>query len=421
MTQTAYSSVCNSRRSRRDLVGGAIAGAIGLSLSGTSVFSSEASAAVEGVELPPDLGQSGFQVYIPETEHTIRGTMLDYWRANGAAYTFGNPISEPFASPDGYYSQAFQRAILQFRPEFLWSEEPIVRMMPIFDGSIRLPVQEFRRDERRDNGGGNRRAPAWRPLPSESSSVSRAIESGGVFFEETGHTLKGSLLDWYQEHEGHFYLGHAVSEGHTYHGRWSQFFEGGLLVEDEDRVRLAPLDNELIRRLKIDTRSVRQAELPAFDELLFWEANNPNPLGDPYTVGRKWIEIGIGQQQLWVYHGANLISSTLVSTGLSPNDTEQGLFRVRLKYLEQDMQGFTDDSGEVLGTGADAPAGAIPYAVEDVPHVMYFNLDAEALHGAYWHNNFGTPMSHGCVNLPLDFATFLYGWAPLGTMVWVHE
>ncbi len=61
-----------------------------------------------------------------------------------------------------------------------------------------------------------------------------------------------------------------------------------------------------------------------------------------------------------------------------------------------------------------------PYDVKDVPHVMYFNYDAEALHGAYWHSNFGTPMSHGCVNLPLDMATFLFDWAPLGTMVWVH-
>ncbi len=52
---------------------------------------------------------------------------------------------------------------------------------------------------------------------------------------------------------------------------------------------------------------------------------------------------------------------------------------------------------------------------------MYFNLDAEALHGAYWHNNFGHKMSHGCVNLPLYFATWLYGWAPLGTEVWVHQ
>jgi lipoprotein-anchoring transpeptidase ErfK/SrfK len=59
------------------------------------------------------------------------------------------------------------------------------------------------------------------------------------------------------------------------------------------------------------------------------------------------------------------------------------------------------------------------YRVENVPNVMYFDNLGNALHGAYWHNNFGTPMSHGCVNLPLDVAAFLYGWAPIGTPVTV--
>lgn len=67
------------------------------------------------------------------------------------------------------------------------------------------------------------------------------------------------------------------------------------------------------------------------------------------------------------------------------------------------------------------PPGSIPYGVDNVPNVLYFSLDAEALHGAYWHNNFGNPMSHGCVNLPLDVAEFLYSWAPLGTPVIVTE
>jgi lipoprotein-anchoring transpeptidase ErfK/SrfK len=84
------------------------------------------------------------------------------------------------------------------------------------------------------------------------------------------------------------------------------------------------------------------------------------------------------------------------------------------------MQGFTNATGEVLGFG-EPPPGAVPYEVNAIPHVMYFNLDSEALHGAYWHDNFGTPVSHGCINLPLDFAAWLYGWAPLGTGVWVHE
>ena len=49
---------------------------------------------------------------------------------------------------------------------------------------------------------------------------------------------------------------------------------------------------------------------------------------------------------------------------------------------------------------------------------MYFWADY-ALHGAFWHNNFGTPMSHGCINLRTDQAEFLYNWADVGTDVYV--
>ncbi len=122
-----------------------------------------------------------------------------------------------------------------------------------------------------------------------------------------------------------------------------------------------------------------------------------------------------------MYQGDTVILTSLVSTGLFPNLTELGVFHIRLKYPVQDMKGFTNSTGEVVGFGDDAPDGTLAYDVKDVPHVMYFNLNAEALHGTYWHNNFGQRMSHSCVNLPLNVAAFLYGWAPLGTMVWVHE
>jgi lipoprotein-anchoring transpeptidase ErfK/SrfK len=89
------------------------------------------------------------------------------------------------------------------------------------------------------------------------------------------------------------------------------------------------------------------------------------------------------------------------------------------------MRGFTSNTGEVVGFGDEdaenRPQNSDFYEVEDVPHVMYFTQLAEALHGAYWHNNFGNTMSHGCVNLPLDVARWMYGWAPLGTMVWSHK
>ena len=71
-----------------------------------------------GVELPPDIGQSEYQVYVKASRHTLRGSMLDYWRANGASVVYGNPISEPFAGENGLYSQAFEGAIFQYHSEY---------------------------------------------------------------------------------------------------------------------------------------------------------------------------------------------------------------------------------------------------------------------------------------------------------------
>ena len=60
------------------------------------------------------------------------------------------------------------------------------------------------------------------------------------------------------------------------------------------------------------------------------------------------------------------------------------------------------------------------YNVPDVPWVMYFTNEGHALHGTYWHNNFGNTMSHGCVNLPMDVAEWMYGWADIGMRVEIH-
>jgi hypothetical protein len=294
--------------------------------------------------------------------------------------------------------------------------------MPIGEDLLEDRLGDFRRDGRRDGGGGDRRSAAWRDLSPESGSAQRAIENGELYSEQTGQTVTGAFYDWYIAHEGPAYLGQPLSQPVRERGGVVQYFQGAALFRDaEGDVWVLPIVAENARTLGVDTSPVERGGLPEFDELLFWLADNPNPLGNPYAGGRKWIEISISEQTLWAYQGNELISSTLISTGLPPNDTEQGLFHIRYKLEEQDMAGFSNESGEVIGSGDDAPPGTIPYSVEDVPNVMYINMDAEALHGAYWHNNFGNRMSHGCINLPVPFSEFLYGWAPLGTMVWVHE
>lgn len=403
---------------------------------GAPIVQDEAGGAVEdqlvptidpasGVELPPTLGETDLAVYVRETGHTIGGVMLDYWRATGAGAGFGAPISEPFAAANGYYSQAFERGVFQYRPDVLFTDEPIVRLMPVGRTALNERVATVRGDGKRANGGGDRRAGAWRAMDPGAAAAQAAVADGGLYVEETGHTVSGAFLEWYERHEGAFYLGNPLGEPVTERGRTVQWFEGGLLMGGSRGVELAPLPAEMAPALGIETERVGRAGLPDYAESLFLEGTNPNWAARAETPGAKRIEVDLSEQRLWAYQGDDLVTTTLVTTGLEPNTTEQGRFRVRLKYPEQDMAGFTSSTGEVVatddGSGAPVPGAVGSYEVTDVPDVMYFNMEAEALHGAYWRDNFGETGSHGCINLPLEMATFLYGWAPLGTPVWVHE
>jgi lipoprotein-anchoring transpeptidase ErfK/SrfK len=120
--------------------------------------------------------------------------------------------------------------------------------------------------------------------------------------------------------------------------------------------------------------------------------------------GEKWIDVNLTSQTLIAYENQTPVYRARVSSGLPQYPTIAGTFRIYVKYEKADMSG---------GYGADA------YYLPDVPYVMYFHGDY-GLHGTYWHNNFGTPMSHGCVNLATPDAQWLFNWAPVGTRVVTH-
>lgn len=117
----------------------------------------------------------------------------------------------------------------------------------------------------------------------------------------------------------------------------------------------------------------------------------------------KWIEVDLTNQMMYAYENGEAVLATTVSTGVSGWDTTPGTWRVRAHIYQQDM-GCVD--------GYD-------YCTKDVPWVLYFNGD-EAFHGTYWHNEFGTPMSHGCVNMRISEAEWLFFWTPVGTEVDVY-
>jgi lipoprotein-anchoring transpeptidase ErfK/SrfK len=134
-------------------------------------------------------------------------------------------------------------------------------------------------------------------------------------------------------------------------------------------------------------------------------ANPPptNPARLAPTAG-KWIDIDLSEQRITAYQGTTPLKSVLVSTGVAWTPTPIGRFAIYTKLASQAMSG---------GSGANR------YYLPGVPWVMYFT-SAYAIHGTYWHHNFGTPMSHGCVNLTIDDAKWFYDWAEIGTPVIVH-
>ncbi|MBD2362867.1 MULTISPECIES: L,D-transpeptidase [unclassified Anabaena] len=113
------------------------------------------------------------------------------------------------------------------------------------------------------------------------------------------------------------------------------------------------------------------------------------------------IVIDLSAQRLFAWEGNKLVYSFRVSTGKRSTPTPTGKFTINSKYRINRMR----------GRGYDIP---------DVPYAMYFHK-GYAIHGAYWHNRFGTPVSRGCVNLPVKQARKLYDWAANGTVVVVRK
>jgi lipoprotein-anchoring transpeptidase ErfK/SrfK len=131
------------------------------------------------------------------------------------------------------------------------------------------------------------------------------------------------------------------------------------------------------------------------------DENTPaQPQKPPVGNGARWIEVNLSEQRVYAWEGAVLMNSFVVSTGTWAYPTVTGTFSIWHKTPLQAMSG---------------PG----YYLPDVPYVMYFYKDY-ALHGTYWHNNFGTPMSHGCVNLTIPDSEWLYSFASYGTKVNVH-
>lgn len=122
------------------------------------------------------------------------------------------------------------------------------------------------------------------------------------------------------------------------------------------------------------------------------------------TNGR-WIDVNLAEQSLAVYDNYQLVFATVIASGLEPFWTRPGLFQIQQKKETETMR--NNDPSDF-------------YYLDNVPWTMYFD-GARALHGAYWRTRFGYPQSHGCVNLSVGDAHWLFNWAVQGDWVFVHD
>ncbi len=116
----------------------------------------------------------------------------------------------------------------------------------------------------------------------------------------------------------------------------------------------------------------------------------------PLAVG-KAIVVSTQEQRIYAYENGSLVRSHLVSTGRAQTPTIPGDYNIYIKHVATNMRGPD-------------------YFLPDVPYTMYYHR-GYGIHGTYWHNSFGRPMSHGCVNLPTHEAQWFFNWAEVGTLV----
>jgi len=116
---------------------------------------------------------------------------------------------------------------------------------------------------------------------------------------------------------------------------------------------------------------------------------------------QRWIQIDLSKQRLIAWEGATQMYAVAISTGKKSTPTLTGTFKIQSKHRKVRMRG--DD-----------------YDIPNVPYAMFYDGNY-GIHGADWHRKFGTPVSHGCINVAVNHAKWLFNWAPMGTSVVIQR
>jgi lipoprotein-anchoring transpeptidase ErfK/SrfK len=157
-----------------------------------------------------------------------------------------------------------------------------------------------------------------------------------------------------------------------------------------------PLPSSTLTNTPLPTKT----KVPATKAPTAAQPVSTGPLPSNIQADQHWVDVDLTHQRAYAYQGTQVVRSFVVSTGISIYPTVTGQYHVYVKYRYADMRG-------------------VGWYLPNVPYVMYF-YKGYGLHGTYWHNNFGHPMSHGCVNFKTEDAAWLFDFSSVGTLVNIH-
>lgn len=338
------------------------------------------------------------EVYFPETGQYLTYNFLDFWRHEGGIPIFGYPVTGAF-DEDGRIVQYFERAVFEWYPDNPQGWQVLLRHLGVDAAGERSGERPFQPIEHGETAGAHR------------------------FFPETGHYVSHGFRDFWEANGNLNVFGYPLSEEFTEDGMTVQYFERAVFEWHPDnpqgwRVQLRHLGITEANSLGVDRSPQPHDEsIPIYDRGL-WSSLDPEPTVMDPLEGRvpyaaapsdqaQWIEVELSTQRLRAWEYDTLVFEALVSTGLPDTPTIPGTFQTFWHLPAHDMTGGRAGTADY-------------YYLPDVPWVMYYQEGGYAIHGTYWHNNFGTPMSHGCVNMTISDAEWLYSWAYVGITVWIH-
>jgi lipoprotein-anchoring transpeptidase ErfK/SrfK len=346
------------------------------------------------------VGQSGFGV-VDDAE----ARLWSGFQQVGGVQNVGYPISRRFMR-DGFVTQAFQKLILQWR-----SDTGQIQAVNIFDElhaagqdeTLLVSRQTPRQLDDLDPPGAT-----WAEVVTSRQSLLEANPAIRARYFSIADPLSSFGLPTSRvEDMGNHY---ALRTQRALFQQWKEAVpwaaQGQVTVANGGDVarELGWLPGDALQPEPAPERPPTPA--PSTPTPVVTRTPVPPPPSGSTTRTGKWIDVNITRQRITAYEGNRAIYSAIVSTGRDPYPTVVGEYRIYVKLRYDDMEGGSRARGDY-------------YYLKDVPYVMYF-YRGYGIHGTYWHNNFGRPMSHGCVNLTIPDAQWFFNWAEVGTPVVTH-